>query len=51
MGSMEILETELKGVYIIKNPLFTDARGTFIKTYNDDLFNEFNICTDFKEVW
>jgi dTDP-4-dehydrorhamnose 3,5-epimerase len=49
MGSMEIIDTELKGVYIIKNPVFADARGTFIKTYNEDLFNKFGICTDFKE--
>lgn len=48
---MEIIETELSGVYIIKNPIFTDVRGTFTKIYNEDIFNEFNICTDFKESY
>lgn len=51
MGNVEIVETELKGVYIIKNDIFTDIRGTFTKTYNEDLFNKFSICTDFKESY
>lgn len=51
MGNMEIVKTELNGVYIIKNPVFNDARGTFTKIYNEDKFGEFNICTDFKESY
>ncbi|WP_207655338.1 dTDP-4-dehydrorhamnose 3,5-epimerase family protein [Clostridium vincentii] len=48
---MEIVETELEGVYIIKNHVFNDLRGTFTKIYNEDLFNKFSICTDFKESY
>lgn len=51
MGSMEVVETKLKGVYIVKNHVFTDARGTFTKIYNEELFNKFSICTDFKESY
>lgn len=51
MGNVEIVDTELNGVYIIKNPIFNDVRGTFTKIYNEDQFGEFNICTDFKESY
>ncbi|ENK0837469.1 dTDP-4-dehydrorhamnose 3,5-epimerase [Clostridium sporogenes] len=48
---MEIEETKLNGVYIIKNPIFNDLRGTFTKIYNEELFSKFNLCTSFKESY
>lgn len=45
---MEILETKLNGIYIIKNQHFSDSRGEFIKIYNN---NNFNLNTDFKEQY
>lgn len=48
---MEIIDTKLDGVYIIKNNIFKDNRGEFIKTYHHDLFKEKQLCTDFKESY
>ncbi|MBU3190611.1 dTDP-4-dehydrorhamnose 3,5-epimerase [Clostridium bowmanii] len=48
---MEIVKTELEGVYVVKNPVFSDSRGIFTKIYNEELFNRFGICTDFKESY
>lgn len=48
---MEIIETILAGVLIIKNFSAEDDRGKFVKTYNKDMFAEAGICTDFKESY
>lgn len=48
---MEILETKLEGVYIIKNRIFQDQRGKFIKTYHKDDFKKLGLCTDFQESY
>lgn len=48
---MEIIQTKLDGVYIIKNNIFEDERGMFIKTYQHDLFKQKKLCTDFKESY
>lgn len=48
---MEVIKTKLDGVYIIKNNIFKDERGMFIKTYHYDLFKERDLCTDFKESY
>ena len=36
---MKFYETEICGVYVIEFNLFKDERGTFIKTFNEDIFN------------
>jgi len=51
MIQMKILKTELNDVYIIKNQTFSDSRGKFIKIYNKDLFDDFNLDIDFKEQY
>ncbi len=48
---MEILKTKLEGVYIIKNKIFQDERGRFIKTYHKEEFKKLGLCTDFKESY
>lgn len=48
---MEIIKTEIDGVYIIKNNRFEDERGLFVKTYHYNVFKENNLCTDFKESY
>lgn len=48
---MEILKTKLEGVYIIKNKIFQDERGKFIKTYHEEEFKKLGLCTDFKESY
>ena len=48
---MEIIKTEIEGVFIIKNKIFQDERGKFIKTYHKEEFEKNNLCTDFKESY
>jgi dTDP-4-dehydrorhamnose 3,5-epimerase/CDP-3, 6-dideoxy-D-glycero-D-glycero-4-hexulose-5-epimerase len=35
---MKVLPTELAGVFILKPNVFEDARGSFVKTYHEELF-------------
>ena len=35
---MKVLPTELDGVLILKPNVFEDARGSFVKTYHEELF-------------
>jgi len=46
---MEFKETKLKGVYIIENKIFNDNRGSFVKTFNCDEFNESGLNFNLKE--
>lgn len=48
---MEIISTEISGVYIIKNRIFKDERGTFIKTFHKEEFKKNNLCDEFKESY
>lgn len=48
---MELIKTELEGVFIIKNNIFKDIRGKFIKTYHKLDFEKNNLCTDFQESY
>lgn len=51
MENIEVINTKIKGVYILKNNIFKDNRGVFIKTFNFDEFKKFNLCRDFKESY
>lgn len=46
---MRIVETILEGVYEIHNRKFEDNRGSFVKTFHEDVFREAGLETDFKE--
>lgn len=48
---MNLINTELEGVYIIENFFSEDVRGSFIKTYHESFFLENNLCTNFRESY
>lgn len=48
---MELIKTDLEGVFIIKNKVFKDERGNFIKTYHEKDFKDNNLITNFKESY
>lgn len=48
---MEIIKTEIKGVYIIENKAFSDERGKFVKFFNESVFKSKGLCVDFKESY
>lgn len=44
---MEVIETKIKGLLIIKPKVFSDSRGYFFESYNADVFKKNNILADF----
>lgn len=42
---MKIIETPLKGLYVIEPKVFGDSRGFFMETYNEKAFEELGLCT------
>ncbi|WP_040548998.1 dTDP-4-dehydrorhamnose 3,5-epimerase [Pedosphaera parvula] len=40
---IQLLETELTSVFVLKPRVFEDQRGSFVKTYNENLFEELGI--------
>ena len=44
---MEILETRLSGVVLIKPRVFEDARGYFFESYNREVFKKAGLDLDF----
>jgi len=44
---MEIVETKLKGVIVIKPKVFEDARGYFFESYNREVFLKAGLDLDF----
>lgn len=44
---MEILETKIKDLLIIKPRVFEDSRGYFFESYNKDVFTKHPILVDF----
>jgi len=44
---MEIIDTKLKGLYIIKPKVFADDRGYFFESYNADEFKKSGITANF----
>ena len=50
MSSVFNIEREiLPNTYLISFPKFIDERGTFLKIYNEDAFNEIGIKFNYKE--
>ena len=37
---MDVQQTEMPGVLLIKPPVFEDHRGEYVETYNEDLYRE-----------
>ena len=48
---MKIERTILEGVFIINNFNASDDRGLFVKTFNKNLFLEFNLNFEIKESY
>ena len=46
---MKVTETEISGVNIIEPILRDDERGSFIKTFNKDVFEKHNMESSFEE--
>jgi dTDP-4-dehydrorhamnose 3,5-epimerase len=44
---MEVIETELKGLFVLKPKVFEDERGYFYESYNQNLFKQAGINFDF----
>ena len=48
---MQIQETKLQGIYIIKNKYIEDIRGDFCKIYNEEIYNKYGIDFKFREQY
>lgn len=46
---MEVIETEIKDLLIIKPRVFADARGYFFESYNEDVFKKHGIDAHFMQ--
>lgn len=46
---MEVIETEIKGLLIIKPRVFADARGYFFESYNEAVFKKHGVETNFMQ--
>jgi dTDP-4-dehydrorhamnose 3,5-epimerase len=46
---MNFIKTKLDGVFEIENSKFEDHRGSFVKTFNKDIFSENGLNYNFKE--
>ena len=44
---MEVIETKIKDLLIIKPKVFADSRGYFFESYNADVFKQNNITVNF----
>jgi dTDP-4-dehydrorhamnose 3,5-epimerase len=44
---MELIETKLKGCYIIQPRVFKDERGYFFESYNNDVFKKAGLSINF----
>lgn len=44
---MEVIETKIKGLLIIKPKVFADARGYFFESYNEEVFKQNGINVNF----
>lgn len=44
---MEVIETELKGLFVLKPKVFEDERGYFFESYNQNLFKQAGLNLDF----
>ena len=48
---METIETSIKGLLLIKNKLFSDNRGGFLKIFNEDFYKDNHLSTDYRECY
>lgn len=49
-NKLKVTKTSLEGVLLIDPPtVFEDFRGTYVETYNEDLYNEAGISVKFRQ--
>ena len=48
---MDIINTSIEGLFILKTTNFQDNRGCFQKLFNFDFFSQYKLATDFKEFY
>ena len=48
---MQIIDTKIEGLKILKPRIFEDSRGKFVKTFTDDFFKENNLNIEIKETY
>lgn len=48
---MEIFETKLPGCYELQPKVFRDQRGTFVKTFHKEVFDNYQLNTNFDEEY
>lgn len=48
---MKIEKTDFEGVYLIKSAIFSDYRGKFVKTINEDIYKQLNLNIKFVESY
>lgn len=46
---MIVVKTYINGLYEIHNKIFEDHRGSFVKTYHEEIFKENDLESNFKE--
>lgn len=46
---MELITTPFEGLFVIQHRIFSDNRGLFVKTYNQEIFKQLNIDLEIKE--
>ena len=46
---MKLIETPLKGLFVVETKVFGDDRGFFTETYNESLFLEQGLVTNWKQ--
>lgn len=48
---MRLKETRIKGCYEIELKVFKDERGSFVKTFHQDIFSSYQLETNFTEEY
>ena len=48
---MKLIETKLSGCYLIQPKVFQDERGSFVKTFHQEIFSEYKLETNFVEEY
>lgn len=48
---MKLIETDLQGVMIVEHDKLEDDRGYFIKTFNKEIYNSFQLRSSFEEIF
>lgn len=48
---MKIIKTVMEGCFEIQPKIFNDERGSFVKTYHEEVFKSNNLCTSFTEEY